>query len=216
MVEPFKNPYLVPQAKLEQDSHNSKPGELASVGQRIGARCIDFGFWFALCFGPIIVLSLVIGFAFYNFYAGSTSNTWAPELADHISTAYLSGPSATPASPQPFSWTLLYRLNFNNPCAYFCLILGQVVFLILHVYLLEKRGQNIGKRMLDIAIVDRDTLEKPNFGTLYPKRYLLFELLAIIGYGLIFLFRVVDLLMLYRDDRRTIHDIVANTIVVKL
>ena len=33
---------------------------------------------------------------------------------------------------------------------------------------------------------------------------------------LLLLFRLIDLLFLARDDRRTIHDMVANTIVVKV
>lgn len=215
MEESFKNPYLTPQANLKQSSRDEQSGELASIGERVGARCIDFGLWFLVCFGPFIALALLIELTTDNFYAIELDGWLVTEFKDYLASSYHPAfPDVEPNLTPP--WILLIKWNLTNPWAYFWLIFGQIGFLILQGYLLGKRGQTIGKRLLDIAIVDRDTLEKPHFGKLFLKRYLVFELLAIIGYWLIFLFRFVDFLMLYRDDRRTVHDIVANTIVVKL
>lgn len=91
-------------------------------------------------------------------------------------------------------------------------IAGMLVFLLLQTYFLKKTGQTIGKRMVGIRIVDLDD-QQPSLGTLLGKRYgtvFVFQLLPIIG-GVLGL---ADILCIFRQDRRCIHDLVANTRVV--
>jgi len=93
--------------------------------------------------------------------------------------------------------------------------LGQAIFLLLQGYFLAKFGQTIGKCQQNIVMVDRVTHDRLSFGQLYPKRYLVFESFGVVSWLLDLIFRIVDLVFLFRDDRRTIHDMVANTLVVK-
>lgn len=59
MTEKRDNPYTVPQAGLETPFSAGSEIELASIGQRIGARCIDFGLWL-FCFFIVIAVILVV------------------------------------------------------------------------------------------------------------------------------------------------------------
>ena len=93
------------------------------------------------------------------------------------------------------------------------LAFGQIVFLLVQGRLLYKYGQTIGKRYLDIRIVDLNN-NLPSFGRVYALRYLLgmsvVPAVPIIG-GL---FSLVDTLFIFRSDRRCIHDLIAGTKVV--
>jgi uncharacterized RDD family membrane protein YckC len=85
-------------------------------------------------------------------------------------------------------------------------ILGVVVF---QIYLLSKDGQSIGKKMLGIKIVKYDTGQNGGFMTNVVMRLILNGIIAIIPfYGL------VDVLFIFRQDQRCIHDLIAGTKVV--
>lgn len=85
-------------------------------------------------------------------------------------------------------------------------ILGVVVF---QIYLLSKDGQSIGKKMLGIKIVKYDNGQNGGFMTNVVMRLILNGIIAIIPfYGL------VDVLFIFRQDQRCIHDLIAGTKVV--
>jgi len=93
-------------------------------------------------------------------------------------------------------------------------ILYVFIFLVVNGYLLNKYGQTIGKRLLGIAIRDM----QGNLCPLVPmvlKREILWTVVAAIPIsgGLIAL---ADILMIFRKDRRCLHDLVAGTQVVSL
>jgi uncharacterized RDD family membrane protein YckC len=90
--------------------------------------------------------------------------------------------------------------------------IGQVIFLLIQGRLLFKYGQTIGKRYLEIKISDLNG-NLPSFGTIYGLRYLsisIIPLIPVIG-GLLGL---VDILCIFRKDRRCIHDLIAGTKVI--
>lgn len=92
------------------------------------------------------------------------------------------------------------------------IVVGQVIFLIVQGRLLFKYGQTIGKRYLEIKITDLNG-NLPPFGTIYGMRYLSMSLLPfvpIIGGLLSF----VDILLIFRKDRRCLHDHIAGTKVI--
>lgn len=93
-------------------------------------------------------------------------------------------------------------------------LLPYVIFFALHGYLLSRYGQTLGKRLLGIAIVTLDG-RKPAFWPLITQRYLVQWLVGGIP-QLGFLLRVVDVLFIFRDDRRCIHDQIAKTRVIDL
>lgn len=88
-----------------------------------------------------------------------------------------------------------------------------MLFLASQVYPLRHWGQTWGKRIVGIRIVNLDG-SNPDLWTLLGTRYGLFEFavqVPLIG-GLL---AVVDSLMIFRADRRCLHDLVAGTRVVK-
>lgn len=89
-----------------------------------------------------------------------------------------------------------------------------IAFFALHGYLLSRYGQTIGKRILGIAIVTMDN-RVPPFFQLITQRYLtqwFAGMIPVIG----LLLRLVDVLAIFRPDRRCIHDHLAKTKVIDL
>ncbi len=103
-------------------------------------------------------------------------------------------------------------------------VLGMIVFLIFNGYLLITRGQSIGKLAAGIRIVDAETNELISFTRVYVYRYLwtlpfTFTTLIIPGFTddyLINLVFLVDALMIFRADKRCLHDLIAGSKVVKV
>jgi uncharacterized RDD family membrane protein YckC len=89
---------------------------------------------------------------------------------------------------------------------------GFVLFLVIHGTLLLRRGQTVGKALLGVRIVRSDgTRATPGqLAVRYGVGYLL-TIVMPVGqvYGL------VDALMIFRASRRCLHDLIADTIVVK-
>ena len=108
----------------------------------------------------------------------------------------------------------LARMQSENEFTY-ALATGavsQIVFLLLNGRLLFKYGQTIGKRYLEIKIVDLNN-NLPTAGSVYGRRYLLMGLFYLIP-GLGGIFGLVDPLFIFREDRRCIHDLIAGTKVI--
>lgn len=92
-------------------------------------------------------------------------------------------------------------------------VLGFVVFLIVHGYLLATRGQTVGKMLMKIRIVRSDGT-RASFARLVGLRFLLNSFLALIPIvGTIY--ALVDVLFIFRSERRCIHDLIADTRVVQ-
>ena len=90
-------------------------------------------------------------------------------------------------------------------------IAGLVFFgiAIFQVVLLSKHGQTIGKKLLNIKIVKRDTRENGGFVTNVVLRGVVNGLISIIP-----LYPLIDILLIFSEERRCIHDRIAGTIVV--
>ncbi len=93
-------------------------------------------------------------------------------------------------------------------------LLPYIIFLALHGYLLSRYGQTLGKRLLGIAIVTLDG-GKPDFWPMIVQRYVLQWMAGGIPH-IGFLLRLVDVLFIFRDDRRCLHDQIAKTRVIDL
>ena len=92
-------------------------------------------------------------------------------------------------------------------------LIGLAIFAAIQFLPLSQSGQTWGKRMLGIRIADMAG-NKPPIGTLLFRRYLPMQVAASIPYlgGLIGL---ANVLLIFRDDRRCGHDLVAGTQVLK-
>lgn len=89
-----------------------------------------------------------------------------------------------------------------------------ISFLVLHGFLLYQYGQTLGKRFMGIAIVTLDN-RKPAFFPLIVQRYFsqwLMGMVPMIGIPL----RLADILMIFRGDKRCLHDLIAGTKVIDL
>ena len=92
-------------------------------------------------------------------------------------------------------------------------VFGIVLFLLLNGSLLSKYGQTIGKKLLNIKIVDLNG-GKPEFVPLITKRYLPLWVISQIPFigGILSL---INALFIFRADKRCVHDLIAGTKVVK-
>jgi len=88
-----------------------------------------------------------------------------------------------------------------------------IVFMAIQWKFLNATGQTIGKKVAKTRIVTMDG-KKPVIGDLVGKRYAFVSLISIVPVvgGVLSL---VDALMVFKSDRRCLHDLVAGTQVVK-
>jgi len=85
-----------------------------------------------------------------------------------------------------------------------------LILIVLQVILLGRDGQTIGKKLFAVRIVDVDTRQHAGFFKTVVLRSFLNALLSLIlFYGLI------DALLIFREDRRCLHDLIAGTVVVR-
>ena len=90
--------------------------------------------------------------------------------------------------------------------------LGFLAFVLIQGYFLMTNGQTVGKKITGIRIADLDG-NVPDFGKLISRRYLPISVAAsipLIGPYL----SIVDVLFIFRKDRRCVHDLIAGTKVV--
>jgi uncharacterized RDD family membrane protein YckC len=93
-------------------------------------------------------------------------------------------------------------------------LLGLLLFATVNGYLLMTRGQTVGKKLLGMRIVRPDgSAATPGriIGLRYAVGWLL-SALPVVG----MVYALVDCLMIFRADRRCLHDLIADTIVVKV
>ena len=90
--------------------------------------------------------------------------------------------------------------------------LGFTGFLLIHGYFLKTDGQTIGKKLTKIRIADLDG-NVPSFATVILVRYLPITLVTLIPFIGAYL-TLVDVLFIFRGDRRCIHDLIAGTKVI--
>jgi len=93
-------------------------------------------------------------------------------------------------------------------------VAGFVLWLAIHGYFLATRSQTVGKRLLNIQIVNVTDGRPASFGKLVLARYLPTSVIAHIPYagGVV---NFVGILLIFRDDRRCLHDLIAGTKVVE-
>ena len=91
-------------------------------------------------------------------------------------------------------------------------VVGVSAYVAIQGYPLANAGQTWGKKLLKLKIVDLDG-RKPSLVRLICLRYLSTRLLAMIPVVGAF-YSIGDALLIFRDDKRCIHDHIAGTRVV--
>ena len=95
----------------------------------------------------------------------------------------------------------------------FFFFFGLAVFLAVNGYLLAKHGQTVGKWIVGTQIVDKDTGQILPLGKVFGLRYLPISIVSqipVLG-GLLC---SVEVLFIFREDKRCVHDLIAGTRVV--
>ncbi len=90
--------------------------------------------------------------------------------------------------------------------------LGVIAFFIYQLYLLYANGQTLGKKLLGIKIVRSDG-SRAGFWRIVLLRYLVPGVIGAIPF-VGFLFGLADPLFIFGEEKRCIHDLFADTIVV--
>ncbi len=92
-------------------------------------------------------------------------------------------------------------------------LLGALVVLAIDLILLARNGQTIGKKLLGIKVVRVDGSPVSLFRVFF-LRYVCNTFLTLIPlFGS--LYSLIDSLMIFGESRRTVHDRIADTIVIK-
>ncbi len=180
------NRYAAPQAKLEEGADDSNTGHLAGRGARFGSAMLD---------GTIILTA-----------------TYLPMLLSGGFSVFAKvGKSANPNNPISVYGALFSSLTGTT---LFMMFLGTLLLLGLNAYFVSKNGQSIGKKLVGIKVISSDG-SRASLARIFFLRNLLgsyvLSLIPFVGrfYGLI------DSLFIFGEQRRCIHDYIADTIVVK-
>jgi len=89
------------------------------------------------------------------------------------------------------------------------ILAGLVALLVIDLILLHRHGQTVGKRLCGIRIV-RSNGQRTGLGRLFGVRYLLAQGVL----GIVPFFSLIDALFIFGQDKRCLHDLIADTTVV--
>jgi uncharacterized RDD family membrane protein YckC len=101
----------------------------------------------------------------------------------------------------------LVAFFISEPAIFLIGVIGLVVY---QVYLLSTQGQTIGKKVMGIKIVKDDNGQNGGFVTNVLLRTILNGIICAIPF-----YFLVDVLFIFREDQRCIHDLIAGTKVVE-
>ena len=95
------------------------------------------------------------------------------------------------------------------------LLLGlalMVTIIVVNCLMLHRSGQTIGKRALDIAVVrtDGSRISLPRYIVLRVAPMMVLSLIPLVGKVI----NLLDPLLIFGNDKRCLHDLIADTIVV--
>jgi uncharacterized RDD family membrane protein YckC len=85
------------------------------------------------------------------------------------------------------------------------------VFILVQAYFMVRHSQSIGKRIMKIHVMRQSTGGRCRFGHYFWVRVCVCNLLDLA----VPFFGMVDMLMIYSEGRRCLHDRIADTVVVK-
>ena len=93
------------------------------------------------------------------------------------------------------------------------LLISFGIFAAVHFIPINNNGQTVGKKLIKIRIADL-AQDKPHAAIILGRRYLpiyLAQLIPVLGP----LLSTIDVLFIFRSDRRCVHDLIASTQVVR-
>ncbi len=110
---------------------------------------------------------------------------------------------------------LIFYKYINESFGFGVIGLSYLALLISQLYFMVKLGQSLGKRAVGIKIVRIADETIPGFAKIYLLRNFVPSLIGAIPYvGGVFV--LVDYLFIFRDDKRCLHDLIAQTKVINV
>ena len=94
-------------------------------------------------------------------------------------------------------------------------VIGMVVYAVINGRLLANRGQTVGKLAAAVRIVDARTREIVPFWKSFGLRVVVIQALASVP-AVGALFSLVDVLFIFGERRRCLHDHLAGTVVIRV
>lgn len=115
--------------------------------------------------------------------------------------------------------------SFNTNILIIGSLLGFFQFAVIHGYLLQKTGQTIGKKLLNLQILSLDDTKLPLVKLLSLRYFILQAAIpvtvlyflsdsVILMFFLILLLSVMNPIFIFGENRRCLHDLIAGTKVV--
>jgi uncharacterized RDD family membrane protein YckC len=103
-------------------------------------------------------------------------------------------------------------MAFLSSGALLALVPGTVIYAAITIWLVVRNGQTIGKKLLAIKVV-RTSGEKAGLGRIFWLRNVVISVISAIPIagGIVAL---IDILLIFRESRKCLHDQIADTIVV--
>jgi uncharacterized RDD family membrane protein YckC len=92
--------------------------------------------------------------------------------------------------------------------------IGLITVIGFQFYFLNKTGQTLGKKIMKIRIADYITGQKPSVWKIIGLRIAIPQIIGMIPV-IGALFSLINILFIFREDRRCIHDLICGTQVVK-
>lgn len=164
-------------------NHGNNSNELASINQRFLAKVVDGLLWFPMSFIPVFFIDAA------TTHKIEQLNTSFEQMTTHQTEIMALIPDV----------------------ALWAMAVYAIVLLAFQAFLLYRSGQTVGKKVMNIRIVDDQNGKITNI----TRSFLLRTVVFILAYNIIYLFFIVDLAFLFTDRHRTLHDRLARTIVVR-
>ena len=102
----------------------------------------------------------------------------------------------------------LEALENSLPLAGLSILTFYVLFVIYHTYFISKRdGATLGKQICHLKVISLNTVRYPNPSEALKRA--LFQIVSLV------IFCIGYLMIAFRKDKRGLHDLAANTVVVK-
>lgn len=171
-------------------SHAQKQLELATIGNRIVAKLIDFAL--------MVLASLPLFLALYHSPNFAKLKQWA----EAGQTSLTSAQQMELLSVVPTHILLLTNL----------LVWG---LLFAQMMLLMRRGQTLGKMVMGIRVLDKQSNAIPNFFNLIVMRSVLTSIVYSLSFFGVAAMAIDFVMMLTNKDRQSLHDKIAKTYVVR-
>jgi len=156
---------------------------LATRGSRFGAKLID-----GLCWGVPFIPAYMVA--------------WPAILA-----------SAQAAGRSRMGILGIWATVAGTGIAFYIGALLVLCLMVVNAVLVQRNGQTIGKKALDIKIVRKDG-SRATLGRIFWLRYFVNTLLSMVP-AIGSLYALVDILFIFGAPQRCLHDYIADTIVVK-